>query len=104
MAEHANMSVDLGTGTPDGQLDFESDKSSNSHASTFEAITIALLYEQLNERISTEGFDQLNNEIEIPLIQVLAEMEHSGIQVDLKRLEALRINWKMKQLQEGENS
>ena len=43
MAEHANISVDLGTGTPDGQLDFESDKSSNSHASTLKAITIALL-------------------------------------------------------------
>ena len=90
MAEHANISVDLGTGTPDGQLDFESDKSSNSHASTLEAIMIALLYEQLNEKISNEGFDRLNNEIEIPLIQVLAEMEHYGIQVDLKRLEALR--------------
>ena len=46
--------------------------------------------DRLNEAISSEGLDQLNIEIEIPLIQVLAEMEHYGIQVDLKRLEALR--------------
>ncbi|GIR34834.1 MAG: hypothetical protein CM15mP49_02190 [Actinomycetota bacterium] len=34
--------------------------------------------------------EQLNNEIELPLINVLAEMEFSGIQVDLEGLKRLR--------------
>ena len=63
-------------------LDSQGD--SNMQQIAIEAASIALLHKPLENLLKEEGLEQLNNEIELPLINVLAEMEFSGIQVDLE--------------------
>jgi len=47
------------------------------------------LYEQLHERLEKEGLATLFSTLEIPLIEVLAEMEFNGIRIDIERLAEL---------------
>ncbi len=47
------------------------------------------LKEILFERLKEEGLDKLYFELEMPLIKVLAEMQHTGIMVDLELIEML---------------
>ena len=90
LQEYANLSVQTGLGIPEGQLDLDSQSDSNMQQIAIEAASIALLHKPLGDLIKKEGLEQLNNEIELPLINVLAEMEFSGIQVDLEGLECLK--------------
>ncbi len=43
----------------------------------------------LQEQLSEEGFDQLFYQIELPLLEVLAFMEMSGVKIDTDRLHAI---------------
>ncbi|HEX6963478.1 MAG TPA: DNA polymerase I [Lacipirellula sp.] len=43
----------------------------------------------LEQRLSTDGLVELNKNIEIPLIDVLADMEHLGVSVNVDRLKEL---------------
>jgi DNA polymerase-1 len=90
LLEYAKLSVKTERQIPDGQLDLESQGDSNMQQLAIEAASIALLYKPLEALIKQEGLEKLNNEIEVPLIYVLAEMEFSGIQVDLENLTSLR--------------
>ena len=90
LQEYAKLSVQRGPGIPEGQLDLDAQGDSNMQQIAIEAASIALLHKPLEDLIKEEGLAQLNNEIEIPLINVLAEMEFSGIQVDLEGLKRLR--------------
>ncbi len=47
------------------------------------------LYNVLKPLLSNEGLDSLMNEIELPFIKVLAEMEHVGVRIDVKELSEL---------------
>ncbi len=47
------------------------------------------LRNQLQSRLEEEGLVELFHELEIPLIEVLAELEYNGIRVDVGRLEEL---------------
>jgi len=40
----------------------------------------------LSERLKSQGLDELNENVEVPLIGILAEMEHLGVCVDVERL------------------
>lgn len=51
-----------------------------------ETCAIAALKEYEEEKITSDGQDMLLNEIELPLIRVLAEMEISGFKIDKDRL------------------
>ena len=90
LQEYAKLSVQRGPRIPEGQLDLDAQGDSNMQQIAIEAASIALLHKPLEDLIKEEGLAQLNNEIEIPLINVLAEMEFSGIQVDLEGLKRLR--------------
>ena len=90
LQEYAKLSVQRGPGIPEGQLDLDAQGDSNMQQIAIEAASIALLHKPLEDLIKEEGLAQLNNEIELPLINVLAEMEFSGIQVDLEGLKRLR--------------
>ena len=90
LQEYAKLSVQRGPGIPEGQLDLDAQGDSNMQQIAIEAASIALLHKPLEDLIKEEGLEQLNNEIELPLINVLAEMEFSGIQVDLEGLKRLR--------------
>ena len=90
LQEYAKLSVQRGPGIPEGQLDLDAQGDSNMQQIAIEAASIALLHKPLEDLIMEEGLAQLNNEIELPLINVLAEMEFRGIQVDLEGLKRLR--------------
>ncbi len=47
------------------------------------------LYHLLNEQLDVSGLIDTNNRIEVPLIQVLVDMEHSGVFLDLPFLEKM---------------
>jgi len=47
------------------------------------------LYHLLNEQLDVSGLIDTNNRIEVPLIQVLADMERSGVFLDLPFLEKM---------------
>lgn len=51
-----------------------------------ETCAIAALKEYEEEKITSDGQDMLLNEIELPLIRVLAEMEISGFKIDKDKL------------------
>ena len=42
----------------------------------------------LDRRLETEGLETLYRDVELPLVEVLAEMEFNGIRIDVGRLEA----------------
>ena len=60
------------------------------------------LYEILGERLDTEGLNNLFDDVEVPLIDVLVEMEFNGICVDTDRLSNLSETYgqRMKDLEE----
>lgn len=47
------------------------------------------LFSKLKEKISAEGLERVYREIELPVIPVLARMEHAGLQVNAKKLAKL---------------
>lgn len=49
------------------------------------------LYEKFSPELDKEGLTELSEKIEMPLIGVLAEMEHNGIKLDIPSLEEFRI-------------
>lgn len=53
---------------------------------TQNALCKARLYEIFKNRISEEGLEYVYNEIELPLIQVLADMEEAGVKIDTELL------------------
>ena len=90
LQEYAKLSVETGADIQDGQLDLGSPGEPSMQQQAIEAASISLLYEPLESLIEEEGLQKLNNEIEVPLIYVLAEMEYTGIQVDVNGLKNLR--------------
>ncbi|MFN3865708.1 MAG: DNA polymerase I [Demequina sp.] len=79
----------LGVTATDGaaadQLDLGLD-SSAAHAAGTTAAHVARLAAELDAEIERRGMTSLYREVEIPLIGVLARMEHAGIAVDGERL------------------
>jgi DNA polymerase-1 len=47
----------------------------------------------LESRLSTDGLAELNKNIEVPLIDVLADLEHLGVRVDVVRLGELSVEY-----------
>ena len=89
LQEYAKLSVQAGQEFQT-EVDPNSQGDSNMQQIAIEAASIALLHKPLENLLQEEGLEQLNNEIELPLINVLAEMEFSGIQVGSGGLKRLR--------------
>ncbi|MEK7295449.1 MAG: DNA polymerase I [Actinomycetota bacterium] len=75
-----------------GQLNFEVDSSATDSIERFgsEALAISYLGDPLSDALISQGGEKLYREVELPLIRVLARMEHVGVGVDVDRLQ--RIN------------
>ena len=50
------------------------------------------LYELLAPKLESEGLRKLFDELEMPLLSVLADMENEGVALDLERLEETRVS------------
>ncbi|HTO00158.1 MAG TPA: DNA polymerase I [Microthrixaceae bacterium] len=75
--------------TPAGQLDFGESTISVAQKSARDALGAAVLAKPLLEALEAQGLARLNDEIEVPLVRVLAKMEHRGIGVDIDVLKNL---------------
>jgi len=53
------------------------------------AVLTRLLAERQRERLAEDGLTDLFHEIELPLVDVLVEMERAGIKLDVERLRAI---------------
>ncbi|RZV46858.1 MAG: DNA polymerase I [Acidimicrobiales bacterium] len=73
-----------------GQLDFGETSVDTSVLAGRNALAVDRLIEPLNRAMEAQGLAELNTDIEVPLISVLARMEAIGIGVDVAELTRLR--------------
>ncbi len=75
---------------PEGRLDLDGDAVEPAEQAGWEVLAIDRLVTPLSEALSAQGLDRLNDDVEVPLVRVLARMEHLGIGVDRSVLEHIR--------------
>ena len=75
---------------PEGRLDLDGDTVEPAEQAAWAVLAIDRLVAPLREALAAQGLDTLNDEVEVPLVRVLARMEHIGIGVDRGVLEQIR--------------
>ncbi len=75
---------------PEGRLDLDGDAAEPAEQAGWAALAIDRLVTPLREALAAQGLASLNDEVEVPLVRVLARMEHIGIGVDRSVLETIR--------------
>ncbi|MBT3245233.1 MAG: DNA polymerase I [Actinobacteria bacterium] len=78
------------TGAPSGQLDLDGDTRDPASEAAHRAAAIGCLSVPMFEALDEQGMRQLNDDVEVPLVRVLAKMEEAGVGVDVKELTRLR--------------
>ena len=86
----ASLQLPDGDSAPEGQLDFGEDTVDDALLTGRRALGIARVVEPIRESLEELGLTKLNREIEVPLIRVLAKMEHLGVGVDVAELTKMR--------------
>jgi len=77
-------------GAPDGELNFDASASDTAlHDASIDAAVAALAAPLLRTALDEAGLAKLYRDTELPLVRVLAKMEHAGIGVDREQLAAL---------------
>ncbi len=77
-------------GAPDGELNFDASASDTAlHDASIDAAVAALAAPLLRAALDDAGLAKLYRDTELPLVRVLAKMEHAGIGVDREQLAAL---------------
>ena len=71
---------------PEGQLDLDASAVSHGDIAARTAFAALHLHVPLREAVADAGATWLHDEVEVPLIAVLARMEHLGIAVDIEVL------------------
>ncbi|CAN5640469.1 DNA polymerase I [soil metagenome] len=96
LVRYAQLELPVGEGAPEGQLDLgaDGDEPSAEHADAARiaarrALAVARLVAPLTAALDAQGLRSLHDEIEVPLVAVLARMEHVGVGVDVDELRAL---------------
>jgi DNA polymerase-1 len=86
----ADATLPVDDSAPTGQLDLDGgDPGADAQTAARRALGVAALVVPLTEALESRGLDQLNREIEVPLIRVLARMEILGVGVDVDELRRL---------------
>jgi DNA polymerase-1 len=88
-------------GTDQGMLDFAADDDTAEREAMVRARAVLELSEVLGERLEETGGTDLLRDLELPLVDILARMERTGIAVDEDALTALEADFaaKMRQAQ-----
>lgn len=76
-------------GAPSGQLDFSEQPVDDALRACRHALAVATLAPVLLKALAAQGMGALYDEIENPLVRVLARMEHVGVGVDVTELRTL---------------
>ncbi len=74
---------------PEGQLDFGAESTTPAERAATDALAVARLAPAVIEQIVDDGVIELFVNVEVPLVGVLARMEHLGVAVDRAELETL---------------
>ncbi len=75
---------------PEGRLDLDGGSIEPHEQAGWEALAIDRLVTPLREALAAQSLESLNDDVEVPLVRVLARMEHIGIGVDRSVLERIR--------------
>jgi DNA polymerase-1 len=86
---HTDRVLPSDDGPPEGQLDFGDRSVSPALRSARRAVATAEVAGPLAAALETDGLRRLNDTVEVPLVEVLARMEHAGVGVDQAELERL---------------
>ena len=73
-----------------GRLDLEGDAVEPAEQAGWAVLAIDRLVAPLREALAAQGLEHLNDDVEVPLVRVLARMEHIGIAVQRSVLERIR--------------
>ena len=78
-------------GVDDGQLNFATTntESASSIVAANAALGVAFVAKSLTDALASQKLTSLYSDIEHPLVRVLAKMEHLGVLVDIKQLNAI---------------
>jgi DNA polymerase I len=87
--KYARVSVPRPEGSGDGQLALGMEAADPADESSLRAVAVALLVDPIEEALTAQGLRRLFDEVEIPLVRVLARMEDVGVGVDVDELRSL---------------
>jgi len=92
MRTHTSMELPVTDQPDEGRLfgDDSADLGDSSMKAGLEALAVAHLAAPLMAALDAQGLRGLNDDMEVPLVRVLARMEHVGIGVDVEGLTLLR--------------
>ena len=88
-AAHLGITIESSNQAPSGQLSFTESDSDIVRKTCVEALAVARVVEPLRAGLTAQEMLNLAEEVEMPLIAVLARMEHLGIGVDRSALDRI---------------
>jgi DNA polymerase-1 len=80
--KYANLDVRAADAPPAGQLDLDGSASDPGEEAACRAAAVARLVEPLEQALDARGLRALYDDVERPLVRVLARMEQVGVRVD----------------------
>lgn len=86
---YSDHRVPDGVAPPEGQLDFGDESITPAERAAIDAAAVAVLAPPIIADIEENGLTALNDDVEVPLVTVLARMEHIGVGIDRPELEKL---------------
>lgn len=89
LRRHVGMELAQDAAVLQGQLDLDGSGVAESQVVAREALAVAFLAEPMRAALDAHGLTTLNDAVEVPLVRVLACMEHVGIGVDVEVLRGL---------------
>jgi len=90
LRRYASAELPADGAAAEGQLDLGGSGVSEALRTARHALAVDRLVEPLGRALEDQSMRALNDEIEVPLVRVLARMEHVGVGVDAAELRALR--------------
>ncbi|MDH4170835.1 MAG: DNA polymerase I [Acidimicrobiia bacterium] len=90
LRRYAGMELPADGAAGDGQLDFDDHSVAPALEAARRALAIDRLVGPMSDALDAQGLRSLNDDIEVPLVRVLARMEYLGIGVDVTELERIR--------------
>ncbi len=89
LTRYAGRRLPEASGVAEGQLDLGGDAVEPSQDAGRRALAVAALVEPLVDALDARGLRRLDDEVEVPLVRVLARMEVVGVGVDVEFLRTL---------------
>ncbi|CAN5420622.1 DNA polymerase I [soil metagenome] len=91
LRRYAQLELPVGNAAPEGQLDLSGDEATvdEGQLAGRRALAVDRLIDPILAALDAQGLRKLHDELETPLVAVLARMEHLGVGVDRAELQGL---------------